>query len=157
MIAGFFTYVRRVFTVFPVPALGTVVLCLIYIWLTEPLAVEKRKNTSRNFTYNFKDPSLGDATKEEHRIAEHFTADTLPGLIKLGLVKKYERRGTGTLLLVDGKIWKKRSRFFKESLLAEMAVYNRVKGFAAESVILDDRSHQLYARVLPEGRKEIYD
>ena len=94
---------------------------------------------------------------DEHRIAQRFEADTLPGLVRCGLIKKYERHQTGTVLFVEGKVWKDRSKFFKESLLLETLVYNKVNGYALETRIVDHCSQQLYAHAVSEERKEFFD
>jgi len=91
------------------------------------------------------------------RIARHFAMDTLPGLMQDGLIKKYERHETVTILLVVGKIWKERSRFFKESLLAEVLVYNKVNGYALETQIVDHHSQRLYAQASSSDKKEFFD
>jgi hypothetical protein len=96
-------------------------------------------------------------SKDERRIAHHFETDTLPGLMRRGLVKKYSRSESGTILQVEGKIWKKRSYFFKESLLTEILVYNKVNGYGFATVIVDNYSNKLYARAFSEDRKIIFD
>jgi hypothetical protein len=96
-------------------------------------------------------------SKDELRIARHFAADTLPGLMCRGLIKKYTRHRTGTILQVEGRIWKKRSDFFKESLLTEIAIFNKVNGFSPDTVIVDYKSLKLYARVLSDDEKVIYN
>lgn len=82
--------------------------------------------------------------------------DTLPGLIQQGLIKKYKRCELGTLIYVAGTIWKKRSKFFKESLLAEILVYNKVNGYALETRVVDHSSLRLYAQASSE-KKEFFD
>jgi hypothetical protein len=94
---------------------------------------------------------------DEHRIAQQFDADTLPGLMRSGLIKKYARHQTGTILFVSGKVWKERSRFFKESLLLASLVYNKVNGYPLETRIVDCCSQQLYAHAVSADRKEFFD
>ena len=96
-------------------------------------------------------------TDDERGIARHFTVDTLPGLMHRGLTWSIERHQTGTLLLVAGNLWKERSRFFKESLLAEVLIYNKVNGYAVETLVADHSSKRLYAKVLSSEKKEVFD
>jgi len=98
-----------------------------------------------------------DARGDEQRIARQFERDTLPGLMRFGLIKKYERHRTCTTVYVAGKIWKERSRFFKESLLLGALVFNKVNGYPLEIKIVDHSSHRLYAQAASEDRKEIFD
>jgi hypothetical protein len=61
------------------------------------------------------------------------------------------------MVFVAGSIWKKQSRFFKESMLTEVIVYNKVNGYALETRIVDHRSQRLYAHALSTERKEFFD
>jgi hypothetical protein len=101
-------------------------------------------------------PSI-EFSEDEHRIAKLFIADTLPRLLKMGLISKYRRNESITLLSVPGRIWKTRTRFVKESLLTAVSVYNRVNGFSPWTRILDDRTGAIYAQVLPSNQKELYE
>lgn len=60
-------------------------------------------------------------------------------------------------MFVAGKVWQGRSRFFKDSLLSAVLVYNKVHGYALETRIVDNRSQQLYAHAISEDRKEFFD
>ena len=77
--------------------------------------------------------------------------------MRLGLIKKYERHQSGTILYVAGRIWKERSKFFKESLLLGAVVYNKVNGYALETRIVDCNTQQLYAHAVSADRKELFD
>jgi hypothetical protein len=77
--------------------------------------------------------------------------------MRSGLIKKYARHQTGTILFVSGKVWKERSRFFKESLLLASLVYNKVNGYPLETRIVDCCSQQLYAHAVSADRKEFFD
>jgi hypothetical protein len=135
-------------------------VCALYvlcIWSLEPAIKPRGNNNFRSadcfsFSRMFETPS-----RDEQRIARRFEMDTLPGLMQRGLVRKYERRESGTLLLVEGKIWKKRSKFFQESLLTEVLVYNKVNGFASTTQVADYSSRRLYARASSADRKEFFD
>jgi hypothetical protein len=139
----------------------SVVLCLIYliyVWTCQPSAVVRNKYDASHFANIFspmRNPK--EFSGDECRIARHFTIDTLPGLMQRGLIMKYERHQTGTLLHVAGKLWKKRSRYFKESLLAEVLIYNKVNGYAVETLVVDHSSQRLYAKVSPSEIKEVFD
>lgn len=101
--------------------------------------------------------SLPNSTVDEQRIAALFAVDTLPGLMEKGLVKKYRRTGTATVLTVSGNLWKQRSLFFKNSLLSALTVYNKVNHYAPRVHIVDDRSGRLYAEIVSSAEKKIYD
>jgi hypothetical protein len=98
-----------------------------------------------------------EVSDDERRIARLFIADTLPRLMKKGLITKYERNVANTTLFVAGRVWKVRTRFVKESLLTAVSVYNRVNGFNPCTRILDNRTGALYAQVLPSDRRELYE
>ena len=96
-------------------------------------------------------------TMDEQRIARQFLADTLPQLMRKGLITKYKRTDTNTSLFVIGHVWKERSLFVKQSLLKAVATYNKVNGFSLWTLILDNRNGKLYAQVLPSNRSEVYE
>ncbi len=98
-----------------------------------------------------------DFSNDEQRIAKRFVTDTMPGLMQKGLIKKYERHEFGTSLLVSGKLWKKRSLFFKQSLLTEILIYNEVNGYEVWTQIVDSQSRKLYAQISPSTKIKFYD
>jgi hypothetical protein len=83
--------------------------------------------------------------------------DTLPGLLRLGLVHRYQRNTLGTYLEVNGNLWKCRSRFFKQSLLKEVLVFNKVHGYELSTRIIDSTSKKLYAQISPSAAMDFYD
>ncbi len=93
----------------------------------------------------------------EERIAKHFAEDTLPGLIKKGLIKKYQRTTEETCISVDGGLWNGRSAFFKQSLMKELSVYNTFNGYAVTARIVDSTSGKLYAQIAPSSKIIFYD
>ncbi len=95
-------------------------------------------------------------TKEEQRIALQFSDTTLPQLKKLGLIKSYTRTEIETVITVSGRIWNDRSTFFKESLLNQIFIYNKVNGFALNTKIVDKKTSELYAEITPPNRKTIF-
>jgi hypothetical protein len=139
----------------------SVMLCVTYIfflWTRQPSIVLKHKRGASSYTNVF--PlvrSTQEFTGEEGRIARHFAIDTLPGLMQRGLIMKYERHHNGTLVHVAGRLWKERSRFFKESLLSEVSIYNKVNGYPIETRVVDQYCQRLYAQVLSLEKKEIFD
>ncbi|MHB1050147.1 MAG: hypothetical protein ACYC09_08720 [Bacteroidota bacterium] len=96
------------------------------------------------------------STEDEKRIAAQFSDSTLPELKRLGLIKSYTRTEIETIITVAGKVWNKRSSFFKKSLLTQLSIYNKVNGYSVTVKILDDETHQLYAQIVPPDRKEIF-
>lgn len=101
--------------------------------------------------------SPSNSTADERRIAALFAADTLPALMEKGLVKKYRRTGTATVLTVSGNLWKQRSLFFKNSLLSALFVYNKVNSYAPHVHIVDDRSGRLYAEIVSHAEQKLYN
>lgn len=102
------------------------------------------------------DTSIFRPTPDEERIAQQFSDTTLPQLTELGLIRRYARTEIETIITVSGRLWEERSPFFKESLLEQIFIYNKVKGFAVQTKIIDDESSVLYAEILPPDRKNIY-
>ena len=134
------------------------VMYIVYLWTNQSNFVIMRKYNTSRYTNLF--PLVRktqEFTGDERRIARHFAIDTLPGLMQRGLITKYERRHNGTLLHVDGKLWNGRSRFFKENLLSEVSIYNKVNGYAIETRIVDRYSHRLYAQVVSLENKEVFN
>jgi hypothetical protein len=96
-------------------------------------------------------------TTDEERVARHFAADTLPGLIKKGMIKKYQRTVSGTYIAVNGNLWKRRSSYFKRCLLKEVLVYNTFNGYAISTQIVDSTSGKLYAQIAPSATMDFYE
>lgn len=96
-------------------------------------------------------------TADEKRIAHRFLNDTLPGLIQMGLVKRYERRESGTLITVAGHVWKRRSQFFRLSFLTEVMEYNKVNGYEFRTQVKDSISGNLYAEISSQAKMKFYD
>lgn len=99
----------------------------------------------------------GNQQPEQERIARHFAEDTLPGLIKMGLIKKYRREPSGMLIAVDGKTWKRRSLYFKQCLLQEVAAYNTFHGYEIQTKVIDSTSGILYAQISPPAKIDYFD
>lgn len=137
--------------------IGLGLVYIIYFWTNQSDTSIRDRNSHRRSTYMSPIQLTKEFSSDEHRIAQHFTADTLPGLMRRGLVKKDEWHQSENILFVVGKLWKERSRFFKESLLSETLVYNKVNGYALETRILDHRSQRLYAHAVSAERKEFFD
>ncbi|RPI06199.1 MAG: hypothetical protein EHM64_03725 [Ignavibacteriae bacterium] len=93
----------------------------------------------------------------EKKIAEHFSNDTLPGLLQMGLFEQYQRNTAGTRISVNGKLWNERTTFFKQSLLAEVFVYNKVNGYELSTRIVDSASGKLYAQITSAAQMDFYD
>jgi hypothetical protein len=93
----------------------------------------------------------------EKKMANHFMSDTLPGLLQKGLIQRYGRNNSGTCIAVNGRLWKNRSIFFKQSLLAEILAYNTVHDYDVSTMILDSVSGKLYAQISPPAKVDIFD
>jgi hypothetical protein len=94
---------------------------------------------------------------DEIRISNLFVEDTLPRLIRSGIVKKYELTHRRTLLFVNGKLWKQRSQFFKNCLLKEILAHNTVNGYSPETRIIDNQSRKLFAKISPSFSFTFFD
>ncbi len=95
--------------------------------------------------------------QDEVRISRLFAEDTLPRLMQCGLVRKYELTQSRTLLFVNGRMWKGTSKFFKSCLLTEIAVHNKTNGLAPETMVLDDRSRRLFAKISASDAVAFFD
>jgi hypothetical protein len=137
--------------------IGLGLVYFIYVWTSQSNTNIKERNSYHHSTDIFSIHRKREFDNNEHKIAQHFGVDTLPGLMRRGLIKKYERNESGNVLFVAGKLWKERSRFFKESLLSEALVYNKVNGYTLDTRIVDHRSKQLYAHAVSADRKEFFD
>jgi hypothetical protein len=137
--------------------IGVGLISSIYVWTNQPDTSKKGSSNPRRSGHTVAIQWAKEFNSDEHRIAQQFEIDTLLGLMRRGLIKKYERRQTGTILFVAGKVWQERSRFFKDSLLSAVLVYNKVNGYALETRVVDNRSQQLYAHAISEDRKEFFD
>jgi hypothetical protein len=137
--------------------IGFGLIYIVYVWTNQSDTSIRGNNNHLRSTNMFPMQRTEDFNSDECRIAQHFAIDTLPGLMRCGLIKRYERHQLGNIIFVAGKLWKERSRFFKESLLSEALVYNKVNGFALETQIIDHQSQQLYARAISTDRKEFFD
>lgn len=127
----------------------------IFVERSDTEILERRNRHRFFFTPTFKQTIEFD--KEDQRIATRFVTDTLPGLIQIGLIKKYERRKLGTLVTVSGTLWIKCSSFFKKSLLLEMYIYNKVNQYELTTYVKDNQSWELYAQITPTKMMEIYN
>jgi hypothetical protein len=95
--------------------------------------------------------------KDEERISNLFVEDTLPRLIQFGLVKKYELTQWQTVLYVNGNMWKQRSQYFKNCLLTEILVHNRINGYSPKTQIIDNHSRRLFAKISPPSTFTFFD
>ena len=137
--------------------IGLAVIGIVYIWTDQTYTKARRRDNDHNSSGLSLIQKTDEFNRDESKIAKHFALDTLPGLMKCGLIKKYERRQSGNVLFVAGKLWQKRSRFFKESLLSEILIYSKVNGYTLETRIIDHSSHRLYAQAISENQKEFFD
>ena len=135
--------------------------CIIALCATVLLSCVEQKpkhqSTVQTQSGSFLQQKPDEFNTTEHRIARHFEIDTLPGLMRHGLVKKYERHSAGTTLFVVGKIWQARSKYFQESLLREILIYNKVHGYELHTQVIDVSSHRLYACAVSFEHQEYFD
>lgn len=107
------------------------------------------------FTANADQPSFR-PTPDEQRVAVQFSDTTLPQLKQLGLITHYRRTEVETVITVNGRLWKERSPFFKESFLEQLYLYNKVHGFAVNARVIDDATDQLFAQISPPDRRLVF-
>ena len=137
--------------------IGLGLIYSVYVWTNQSGSAVKGNNLHHHSDHTLPTQWIKGFKNDEYRIAQQFAVDTLPELMRLGLIKKYERHRRGTTVFVTGKVWKERSRFFKESLLLATMVYNKVNGYSLETRIVDHCSQQLYAHAVSAERKEFFD
>ncbi|NUN69184.1 MAG: hypothetical protein HUU02_05685 [Bacteroidetes bacterium] len=95
-------------------------------------------------------------TPDEQRVAIQFSDTTLPQLQQLGLISRYTRTEAETIITVNGRLWKERSPFFKESFIEQLYLYNKVHGYALRARVIDDATEQLYAQIIPPDRRMVF-
>jgi hypothetical protein len=144
---------RKLFRHAPVAIFLFIVIAIVW-QIQKPSTAYQYK---RQFAYTSPFFHPKESSQDEKRIARHFAADTLPGLMQKGLIRRYLRSASGTSIAVDGKLWKKRSKFFKTSLLTEVSVFNKVQGYELSTRITDNFSGKLYAYLSPEAKIDFYD
>ena len=96
-------------------------------------------------------------TPDEQRVAKQCSTDTLPELMRKGLIEKYERNTYGTYIAVNGNLWKNRSKFFKQSLMMEVLAYNKVNCFQLSTKVIDSLSSKLYVQISEASKIDFYD
>lgn len=137
------------------PFIVLIAIALFMVWQGEKLAaVQKNKPQFVPVPASF---SKKEYLSDEKRMANHFSADTLPGLMQKGLIRSYRRNSWGTRISVFGKVWRCRSEYFKQSLLTEVSVYNRVNDYELSTTVVDSLSGKLFAQISPAGKIDIYD
>jgi hypothetical protein len=137
------------------PLVILLLAAFIFIRNTEkPISVHIAK---RPFVFPSPYFSKKECSPDEKRIASHFSADTLPGLMRTGLIRGYRRNSSGSSISVNGKLWKNRSKYFKQSLLTEAFVFNKVNNYELSIKIIDDLSGILYAQISSSAETDFYD
>lgn len=102
---------------------------------------------------------LGSAmfTAQELKLAEKFETDTLPTILKTGLVKQFKRNDDMTFVLVDGTKWVRQEYTTKAELIFEIVITNKVRGYASALQVRDFETGKLYANICPPAIVEMYD
>jgi hypothetical protein len=137
------------------PLVMVYAMALSIVWFVDsPAPVVQRQPAAATIAQVLAKPGC---TEDERRIARRFSADTLPGLMQKGLVQKFVRNASGTLILVNGTLWRARSKFFKQSLLTEVFTFNKVNECELTTDVVDVKSGKLYARVSPSAQMSFYD
>jgi hypothetical protein len=137
------------------PFIILIAIALFMIWQGEkPVPV---RNNMPQFVPVSSSSSEKKYTSDEKRIANHFSADTLPGLMQKGLIQTYRRNESGTFISVIGKLWRCRSEYFKHSFLTEVYIYNKFNDYGLSTMVLDSLSGKLHAQISPSGKIDIYD
>jgi hypothetical protein len=144
---------KKVYSYTPLIILFSIIF-FITCQIGKPIPVVKHKrlfnSTSQLFLRN-------ECSLEEKRIASHFSADTLPGLMQKGLIQRYRRNASGTYIFVNRNLWKDRSEYFKDCLLKEVIVYNKVNNYELSTKIIDNLSGKLYAQISSSAKMDLYD
>lgn len=116
--------------------------------------IEHRNRTEQSVEQLFRESSL--STLEIER-ARKFETDTLPSLLKEGLVKQFKQSQGKTLLLVDRLQWSRQPQEAKVDLLAAILASSRVRGFSAWTDVRDFRTGDLIAGISMSGGVELYE
>lgn len=95
-------------------------------------------------------------TVDERTLAEVFSADTLPRMLELGLIKELRRGDVNALLIVDGRLWRARKRETKHQLLVQLRAYNKVHALPTPVQVRDASTKQLLAEISPTAVLSIY-
>ncbi len=143
---------RRILTTAIVlAAVAAVIITLLLILQRD------EKITSRSYRWGALDDTARFApTEQETEIARRFSDSTLPGLQRLGLITGYARNDMETIISVSGMLWNERTPFFKERLLDQIFIYNKVQGHAVKTKIVDGHSFAIYAQILPPNQRIIF-
>lgn len=96
-------------------------------------------------------------TPEELKLAEKFETDTLPTILKTGLIKQFRRNEEMTFVMVDGTKWARQDYTMKADLIFEIVITNKVRGYASALQVLDYQTGKLYANIRPPSTVEMYD
>ena len=137
-----------------IPFIILIAIAIFMIWQGEkPVPVQK--NMWQFFPVS-SSSSKKEYTSDERRIANHFSADTLPGLMQKGLIRSNRRNESGTCISVIGKLWRCRLEYFKHSFLTEVYIYNKLNDYGLSTMVLDSLSGKLYAQISPFGKIDIY-
>ncbi|MBI3578903.1 MAG: hypothetical protein HY089_05760, partial [Ignavibacteriales bacterium] len=96
-------------------------------------------------------------TPEELKLAEKFETDTLPTILKTGLVKQFKRNEGMTFVMVDGTKWIRQEHATKADLIFEIVITNKVRGYASALQVLDYKTGKLYANIRPPSTVEMHD
>ncbi|HTY36782.1 MAG TPA: hypothetical protein VMH23_06710 [Bacteroidota bacterium] len=157
MLTNHLLFGKRVFSAVFALEVWILLLSIITILVNRSDTAILKRQANGWSPYNVVLTSVEVFNSDEQRIAKRFATDTLFGLMRKGLIKRYQRFELGTSIAVNGGVWKQRSQFFKQSLLREVSVYNEVNGFDLLTQIVDSESGKLYAQVSRSAKTWIYE
>lgn len=130
---------------------AAILLCIIFFFV--------RQRDKRIVNLWERNKTIADSiytTAEEWTAAKQFSDTILPALKQKGLIISYTQNDLHTVITVSQTLWKERSQFFKKNFLSHVVVYNRVNGFN-ESVTITDSNGHIFAKIIPFGKKELYE
>ena len=95
-------------------------------------------------------------TPEERRQGELFGSDTIPHLMRSGLIAQYREESGRAIVVVNGKLWLDRSEYFKISFLKQAYLSLRMRSESPAIEVRDSASRALVAEALSPSDIRIY-
>lgn len=102
----------------------------------------------------FKESAFG---AEQLKLARKFETDTLPRLLKAGIIKQFKRSNQMTLVFVDEQRWKNQPHEAKVDVLSELLASNLVNGYSSWTDVRDFETGKLLAGISFSGSVELYE
>jgi hypothetical protein len=96
------------------------------------------------------------STEDDRRMTAVFSSDTLPRMLKIGLIKELRRGESNSLMIVNGRMWRARKKETKQELLLQLRSFNKVHNHPTPVQVRDDSTRQLLAEISPTAEVSIF-